>query len=265
RPVASGRVSPAAGLAFGIALGVAAFVLLATNVNLLAAVLSLSGLLGYVFVYTMWLKRSTPQNIVTGGAAGAVPPLVAWAAVTGGLTGTPLYLFAIVFFWTPPHFWALSLLMKDEYARAGVPMLPVVRGERETRRQILLYTVLLYAVSQLPFCAGAFGMTYLVASVLHGAAPVPVLAGVPRRAVRRDGRGRAPVAVPPPPPNKKLAVVACMDARVNVERILGLEEGDAHVIRNAGALVTDDVKRSLETSRKLGTERVILMLHTDCG
>jgi heme o synthase len=170
RPVASGRVSPVAGLTFGIALGVAAFVLLATTVNPLAAVLSLSGLLGYVFVYTLWLKRSTPQNIVIGGAAGAVPPLVAWAAVTGGLTGTPIYLFAIVFFWTPPHFWALSLLMKDDYARAGVPMLPVVRGERETRRQILLYTVLLYAVSQLPFCAGAFGTTYLVASVLLGGA-----------------------------------------------------------------------------------------------
>jgi heme o synthase len=169
RPVASGRVSPAAGMAFGVILGVAAFVLLTTTVNLLAAALSLSGLLGYVFVYTLWLKRSTPQNIVIGGAAGAVPPLVAWAAVTGGLTGTPLYLFAIIFFWTPPHFWALSLLMKDEYARAGVPMLPVVRGERETRRQILLYTVLLYAVSQLPFCAGAFGVTYLLASVLLGA------------------------------------------------------------------------------------------------
>jgi heme o synthase len=110
------------------------------------------------------------RHIVIGGAAGAVPPLVAWAAVTGELTGTPLYLFAIVFFWTPPHFWALSLLMKDEYARAGVPMLPVVRGEQETRRQILLYTILLYAVSQLPFCAGAFGATYLVCSVLLGAA-----------------------------------------------------------------------------------------------
>ncbi len=128
------------------------------------------GLLGYVFVYTLWLKRSTPQNIVIGGAAGAVPPLVAWAAVTGGLSGTALYLFAIVFFWTPPHFWALSLLMKDEYAKAGVPMLPVVRGEDETRRQILLYTVLLYAVTQLPFCAGGFGIAYLVASMTLGAA-----------------------------------------------------------------------------------------------
>jgi protoheme IX farnesyltransferase len=170
RPVASGRVSPGAAIAFGVGLGCASFVLLAVTVNLLAAALALSGLLGYVLVYTVWLKRSTPQNIVIGGAAGAVPPLVAWAAVTGGLGGTPLYLFAIVFFWTPPHFWSLSLLMKDEYARAGVPMLPVVRGEVETRRQILLYTVLLYAVTQLPFCAGAFGVTYLVCSVLLGAA-----------------------------------------------------------------------------------------------
>jgi heme o synthase len=169
RPVASGRVAPAAALWYGIALGAAAFVLLASTVNPLAAALSLSGLLGYVFVYTLWLKRSTPQNIVIGGAAGAVPPLVAWAAVTGELSGTAFYLFAIVFFWTPPHFWALSLLMKDEYARAGVPMLPVVRGERETRRQILLYTILLYAVSQLPFCAGAFGVPYLLASVGLGA------------------------------------------------------------------------------------------------
>jgi heme o synthase len=170
RPVASGRVSVRAALAYGVVLGIASFVLLALAVNPLAAALSLSGLLGYVFVYTVWLKRRTPQNIVIGGAAGAVPPLVAWAAVTGELTGTPVYLFAIVFFWTPPHFWALSLLMKDEYARAGVPMLPVVRGEKETRRQILLYTILLYAVSQLPFCAGAFGATYLVCSVLLGAA-----------------------------------------------------------------------------------------------
>src|SRR5829696_2949618 len=186
RPVASGRISPAAGLAFGIALGVAAFVLLAATVNLLAAALSLSGLLGYVFVYTLWLKRTTPQNIVIGGAAGAVPPLVAWAAVTGELTGTPLYLFAIVFFWTPPHFWALSLLMKDEYAKAGVPMLPVVRGERETRRQILLYTILLYAVTQLPFCAGAFGATYLVCSVLLGAAFIYGAWRLVRRPERRN-------------------------------------------------------------------------------
>ncbi len=141
--------------------------------------------LGYVFVYTLWLKRTTPQNIVIGGAAGAVPPLVAWAAVTGGLSGTAFYLFAIVFFWTPPHFWALSLLMKDEYAKAGVPMMPVVRGEDETRRQILLYTILLYAVTQLPFCAGGFGVDYLVASMTLGAGFIYCAVRLLRSADRR--------------------------------------------------------------------------------
>jgi len=131
------------------------------------------------------LKRSTPQNIVIGGAAGAVPPLVAWAAVTGGLSGTAFYLFAIIFFWTPPHFWALSLLMKDEYAKAGVPMLPVVRGETETRRQILLYTVLLYAVTQLPFCAGGFGVEYLIVSMALGAAFIYCAVRLLRSADRR--------------------------------------------------------------------------------
>src|SRR5215211_3606384 len=186
RPVPAGRISPRAALTFGIALAVLSFAELSLTVNLLAAVLALSGFLGYVFVYTLWLKRSTPQNIVIGGAAGAVPPLVAWAAVTGRVELTALYLFAIVFYWTPPHFWALSLLMKDNYARAGVPMLPVVRGERETRRQILLYTVLLYAVSQLPFCAGAFGAGYLAASVALGGAFIAGAIALYRRADRRS-------------------------------------------------------------------------------
>jgi protoheme IX farnesyltransferase len=186
RPIPSGRIAPGVALAYGVCLGVAAFVLLALTVNLLAAVLALSGLLGYVFVYTVWLKRRTPQNIVIGGAAGAVPPLVAWAATTGGLSWTALYLFAIVFYWTPPHFWALSLLMKDEYARAGVPMLPVVRGERETRRQIVLYTFLLYAVTQLPFCAGGMGAVYLVSSVVLGGAFMWGSVVLYRRADRRS-------------------------------------------------------------------------------
>jgi len=168
RPVAAGRIAPGTAIGFGFLLAAASFLLLALTVNPLAAALSLSGFLGYVFVYTLWLKRATPQNIVIGGAAGAVPPLVAWAAVTGELSGMAFYLFAIVFFWTPPHFWALSLLMKDEYAKAGVPMLPVVRGEEETRRQILLYTVLLYAVTQLPFCAGGLGVAYVVPSIALG-------------------------------------------------------------------------------------------------
>src|SRR2546423_11426536 len=169
RPVPAGRVAPRNALVFGILLGVLSFALLATTVNLLAAALSLSGLLGYVFVYTIWLKRRTPQNIVIGGAAGAVPPLVAWAAVTGSLDGAALYLFAIVFYWTPPHFWALSLLMKDEYARARVPMLPVVRGEEETRRQVVLYTVLLVAVTLLPFAGRMFGGFYLASALVLGA------------------------------------------------------------------------------------------------
>ena len=120
-----------------------------------------------------------------GGAAGAVPPLVAWAAVTGGLSGTALFLFAIVFFWTPPHFWALSLLMKDEYAKASIPMLPVVRGEDETRRQILLYTVLLYAVTQLPFCAGGFNVIYLITSMTLGAGFIYCAVRLLRSADRR--------------------------------------------------------------------------------
>ena len=186
RPVPSGRVAPWAALAFGCTLAVLSFALLSLTVNLLAASLALSGFLGYVFVYTVWLKRRTPQNIVIGGAAGAIPPLVGWAAVEGSLSGTSLYLFAIVFFWTPPHFWALSLLMKDEYAKVGVPMLPVVRGEAETRRQIVLYSVLLYAVTQLPFCAGGFGVPYLVASLVLGAAFIGGAVLLARRADRRS-------------------------------------------------------------------------------
>ena len=186
RPIPSGRVAPAAALWFGIVLAALSFALLASVVNLLSALLALSGFLGYTLVYTLWLKRRTVQNIVIGGAAGAVPPLVGWAAVTGEVTGTSLYLFAIVFFWTPPHFWALSLLMKDEYAKVGVPMMPVVRGEAETRRQILLYSVLLYGVTQLPFCAGGFGSVYLVCSVLLGALFIAGAVVLARRADRRS-------------------------------------------------------------------------------
>jgi protoheme IX farnesyltransferase len=186
RPVPSGRVAPAAALWFGIALAALSFLLLSTVVNPLSAVLALSGFLGYTLVYTLWLKRRTVQNIVIGGAAGAVPPLVGWAAVTGEITGTSIYLFAIVFFWTPPHFWALSLLMKDEYAAVGVPMMPVVRGERETRRQILLYSVLLYGVTQLPFCAGGFGGIYLACSIVLGAVFIAGAVVLYRRADRRS-------------------------------------------------------------------------------
>jgi protoheme IX farnesyltransferase len=168
RPIPAGRISPRAALAFGIALAALSFLELSLTVNVVAALLALSGFLGYVFVYTLWLKRSTPQNIVIGGAAGAVPPLVGWAAVTGGLDGSALYLFAIVFYWTPPHFWALSLLMKDEYAKVNVPMLPVVRGEGETRRQITLYSVLLVAITFLPFAGRLFDGLYAAAAGVLG-------------------------------------------------------------------------------------------------
>ena len=186
RPVPSGRVSPTAALTYGLVLAALSLLVLAIGVNPLAAALSFSGFLGYVLVYTVWLKRTTPQNIVIGGAAGAVPPLVGWAATTGSLSWTALYLFAIVFYWTPPHFWALSLLMKDEYAKAGVPMMPVVRGERETRKQILLYSLLLYAVTQLPFCAGGFGGIYLASSVALGAVFIFGAVRLYRRADRRS-------------------------------------------------------------------------------
>ena len=186
RPVPAGRVSPRAALTFGCTLAALSLIELSLTVNPLAAGLSFSGFLGYVFVYTVWLKRRTPQNIVIGGAAGAVPPLVGWAAVTGSVSGTAVILFFIVFFWTPPHFWALSLLMKDEYEKVGVPMLPVVRGEAETRRQILLYSVLLYAVTQLPFCAGGFGAIYLAASVVLGLGFIAGAVRLYRRADRRS-------------------------------------------------------------------------------
>jgi protoheme IX farnesyltransferase len=185
RPVPSGRVSPRAALIYGCSLGAASFVLMSLTLNVLAAALALAGFVGYVGLYTMFLKRRTPQNIVIGGAAGAIPPLVGWAAVRGSVGWTAVYLFAIVFYWTPPHFWALSLLMKGEYEKVGVPMMPVVRGEHETRRQIFLYSLLLYAVTQLPFCAGKFGLFYLFASMVLGLAFVGGAWQLYRRPERR--------------------------------------------------------------------------------
>ena len=169
RPVAAGRISASYALEFGLALSALSFVLLAGIVNVLTALLALSGILFYVLVYTKLLKRSTPQNIVIGGAAGAIPPLVGWAAATGSLTFPALVLFAVVFLWTPPHFWALALLIKRDYANAGVPMLPVVRGERETVKEILLYTAALVAFTLAPALWGQFGLVYLVAAAALGA------------------------------------------------------------------------------------------------
>jgi heme o synthase len=170
RPLAAGRMPPTRALEFGLALSAFSFVLLASLVNVLTAALALVGNLFYVLVYTRWLKRRTPQNIVIGGAAGAVPPLVGWAAATGNLTLPALWLFLIVFFWTPPHFWALALLIRRDYEAARIPMLPVVRGERETVRQILLYAAVLVGVSVVPFAWGPLGLAYLAAALALGAA-----------------------------------------------------------------------------------------------
>ena len=169
RPVAAGRIPPPRALEFGLALSAFSFVLLAGTVNVLTAALALVGNLFYVLVYTRLLKRSTPQNIVIGGAAGAVPPLVGWADATGNLTLPALALFAIVFFWTPPHFWALALLIRRDYETARIPMLPVVRGTRETTRQIVLYTLVLMAASAAPFLLGTLGVLYLAAALGLGA------------------------------------------------------------------------------------------------
>jgi protoheme IX farnesyltransferase len=169
RPLPDGRITPSHALLFGIGLGVGAFVVLAFFVNVLAATLAISGLLFYVFVYTLWLKRWTVQNIVIGGAAGAIPPVVGWAAVTHRIDLTAVYLFAIIFLWTPPHFWALALRLRGDYARAQVPMLPVVRGESAARRQILVYTVLLVGFTLAIVLTGVLGPLYLSGAVLLGA------------------------------------------------------------------------------------------------
>jgi protoheme IX farnesyltransferase len=169
RPIPDGRIEAGSALGFGVVLAVASVILMGLATNWFAAGVLAISILFYVFIYTMWLKRRTPQNIVIGGAAGAFPPVIGWAAVTGGLDVMPLLLFAIVFFWTPPHFWALSLYASGDYERAGVPMLPVVRGARVTRQHVMLYTVVLVAVSMLPWALGYAGPVYGVSAVGLGA------------------------------------------------------------------------------------------------
>ena len=183
RPIPSGRLTPREVLLFGILLATTATYLLAHFANVLTATLALAGFYFYVFIYTRWLKRSTPQNIVIGGAAGAFPPLVGWAAVTGRIDLLAVYLFLIIFYWTPPHFWALALLKQRDYDRAGVPMAPLVWGERETIRQMLWYTGILVPLTILPVAFGALGVVYLAAAVLLDGA---FLLGVIR--VARGGR-----------------------------------------------------------------------------
>ena len=177
RPIPSGRMEPQQVLIFGVLLATTATWMFARFANVLTAALALAGFYFYVFIYTRWLKRSTPQNIVIGGAAGAFPPLVGYAAVTGTIDLTAAYLFLIIFYWTPPHFWALALLKQTDYGRAGVPMAPLVWGERETMRQMLWYTGVLVPLTLLPVAFGALGVIYLAAAVLLDGA---LLAGVVR-------------------------------------------------------------------------------------
>jgi protoheme IX farnesyltransferase len=187
RPLPDGRIPAWQALAIGIVLNVLAFAVLWSGANLLAAALALLGTLIYVFVYTVWLKRSTPQNIVIGGAAGAVPPLVGWAAATGHLDVTAFALFGVVLFWTPPHFWALAQVIKADYARAHIPMLPVVSGEQSAKRQSVVYGVLTAVVSVIPFVTGSAGAVYMAGAVVLGVGLVgmTVLALSGRRWTRR--------------------------------------------------------------------------------
>jgi protoheme IX farnesyltransferase len=169
RPIPAGRMLPGEALGFGLTLAAGSVIVLGLLVNLVAAGLLAFTIFFYAVIYTMWLKRSTPQNIVIGGAAGAFPPMIGWAAVTGGISLEPVVLFLIIFFWTPPHFWALSLYRADDYARAGIPMLPVVSGERETRRQILLYTLIVSPIGVAPYILGFAGPIYGVVATIGGA------------------------------------------------------------------------------------------------
>lgn len=187
RPIPSGRMAPRAVLAFGILLATSATFLLARYANVLTAALALVGFYGYVFLYTHWLKRRTPQNIVIGGAAGAIPPLVGYAAVNGSLDLTAWTLFLIIFYWTPPHFWALALLKKRDYGAAGVPMAPLIWGERHTQDQMLWYLGIMVALSILPFCTGAFGIFYLVSALVVAA---PLVYGVIKLRLTADDSTR---------------------------------------------------------------------------
>ena len=189
RPIPGGRIEPGAALGYGIFLAVFSVVVMAAATSLTAAVILALSIAFYVFVYTMWLKRLTPQNIVIGGAAGAFPPLIGWAAATGSVSPLPVLLFAIIFFWTPPHFWALSLYASGDYERAGVPMLPVAKGARHTRVSVMVYTLILLPVSLTPYAFGLAGRFYGAAALILGLA----FAAHAWRVLnaRQDARGRS--------------------------------------------------------------------------
>ena len=182
RPLPQGRIDERAALTFASVIGLMSMIILWYLVNPLTAVLTFVSLIGYAVVYTVWLKRATPQNIVIGGAAGAAPPVLGWAAVTGEVTSASLLLFLIIFAWTPPHFWALAIARKDEYAKVGIPMLPVTHGEAFTRLHILLYTILLVLITIVPYLIGMSGLIYLVAAIVTGAEFLRLAIGMVRRA-----------------------------------------------------------------------------------
>jgi protoheme IX farnesyltransferase len=170
RPIPAGRIAPNAALGYGITLAIFSVTLMALATNFTAAFILALSIAFYVFIYTMWLKRLTPQNIVIGGAAGAFPPVIGWAAATGSISALPILLFAIIFFWTPPHFWALSLYASGDYGRAGVPMLPVVKGPRHTRVQIMIYTLIMVPITLLPYILGLAGVSYGACALALGLA-----------------------------------------------------------------------------------------------
>lgn len=182
RPLPQGRIDERAALTFASVIGLMSMIILWYLVNPLTAVLTFVSLIGYAVVYTVWLKRATPQNIVIGGAAGAAPPVLGWAAVTGEVTSASLLLFLIIFAWTPPHFWALAIARKDEYAKVGIPMLPVTHGEAFTRLHILLYTILLVLITIVPYLIGMSGLIYLVAAIVTGAEFLRLAIGMVRKA-----------------------------------------------------------------------------------
>jgi protoheme IX farnesyltransferase len=196
RPVPAGRVTPGEALAFGITLAGFAVVTLGLLVNVVAGALLAATIAFYVLIYTMWLKRRTPQNIVIGGAAGALPPMIGWASVTGGFAVEPVLLFLIIFFWTPPHFWALSLYRAQDYARAGIPMLPVVKGEAETRRQILLYSLILAPLGASPWLLGYAGPLYGIVAVAGGAAIVALALRIHRNRAQASEKNAAASGAP---------------------------------------------------------------------
>ncbi len=230
RPIPMGRLLAGEALAFGLTLAGFSVVVLGLLVNVVAAALLAGTIAFYVVVYTMWLKRRTPQNIVIGGAAGALPPMIGWAAATGGVSLEPVVLFLIIFFWTPPHFWALSLYRTEDYARAGIPMLPVVAGAEETRRQILLYTLLLAPLGLAPWLLGYAGLSYGIVALATGAIMVALACRVRARAAG-PSRQQANVRLLDP-----LSVPA-------VRHAAGRQDGGG-TVRHLGGITSEGMRRA---------------------